>query len=157
MEGDVMNRFLYTRFGQWLSILFSGWCLIRKDDPRFVVTHDDYVLRYDGDPSAVPDKGISNQRNAWKDWVTFRISPDAYYSRFVVIDTYAGQRMACFKKSKSRAFAIRAGYEAGTIRIGTRAGNYASGDNELRPQFLVRWRDDQPWSLNIPKQDVLFI
>ncbi len=153
-----MSWFLYSRFGQWLSILFSGWCLIRKDDPRFSVTSDDQALHYEGDPLAAPDKGIGNQRNAWKDWVVFRISQHAYYFRFVVIDIYDGQRMACFKTGESRTFAIRAGHEAGTIRIGTRMGNYASGDKERCPEFLARWRDDQPWPLDIiPRQDVLFI
>ena len=154
-----MNWFLYTWLGQWLSQLFSGgWCFIRKGDPRFVVTCDENALRYDGDPLAAPDKGIGNQRNAWKDWVVFRTSLYAHYFRFVVIDIHNGQRMACIKKSKRGVFAIRAGHEAATIRIGTRAGNYASGDNELRPQLLGRWREGkQTWQLAVSKENVLFI
>lgn len=154
----VMTWFLYTWFGKWLSRLFSGgWCFIRKDDSRFVVTCDDNVLRYEGDPSAAPDRGVGNQRKAWKDWVIFQMTQRTYYPRFVVIDIYSGLRMVCSKACESRTFAIRAGHEAGTIRIGTWTGNYASGDNELQPHFLARWRDNQPWPLSISKKDVLFI
>jgi hypothetical protein len=150
--------FLYTRLGQWLGRLLSGgWCFVRKNDPRFTVTYDENALRYEGDPSAAPDKGPGNQRNAWKDWVIFYIPPRSYYYRFIVIDIYNGQRMACFKKHPNGIFAIRAGHEAGTIRIGTREGNYASGDNELKPVLLTRWRENNPWTLAVAKDQVLFI
>jgi hypothetical protein len=154
----LLTWLLYTRLGQRLGRLVSGgWCLIRKNDARFVVSNDDNCLHYEGDSSAAPDRGIGNQRNAWKDWILFQVSTPAFYPRFIVIDTYKGERMACFTASNGGIFAIRAGHEAGIIRIGTQVGNYASGDNELRPKFLARWRETNPWPLKVPGSAVQFI
>lgn len=153
-----MKWILYTRLGQWLSVLFTGWCFIRKDDKRFVVTQDNYGFPYDGDPSAAPDRGIGNQRNAWKQWIIFQM-PSGDFSRFVVIDIYDGRRLACFKESKKALFAIRVGHEPGTVRIGARVGKYVSTDRELWPTFISCWREGQSWPLGevVLKKDVAFI
>jgi len=154
-----MSWFLYTRIGQWISRLFSGgWCFIRKDDPRFVVTSDYQVLRYEGDSSVAPDRGIGNQRSAWKDWIVFAM-PHASMFLFVVIDIYNGQRMACFKEGESGIFAIRAGHEAGTIRIGAWRAHYGFpiGNAALQPEFLARWREGEPWPIGIEQENVRFI
>lgn len=152
--------FLYTRLGQWLSRLLSGgWCFIRKDDPRFIVTPDGDALHYDGDPSAAPDRGIGNQRNAWKDWVIFAM-PHASMFLFVVIDIYDGRRMACFKESPNGIFAIRAGHEPGMIRIGAWRSYYESpiGGAAFRPDFLARWREgEDPWPIGIAQDCISFI
>lgn len=149
--------FVYTWLGQWLSrLLNKGWCFIRKDDPRFIVS----VLRldYDGDSSAAPDDGSSSQVRKWKDWVLFKVPTYVYRNGFVVIDIYDGRRLACFYKSKkSLVFAIRAGHEPGVIRLGIPA-SCDGGDHFGGPEFLARWREGEPWPLeNTPQERVTFI
>lgn len=153
----MWSWFLSTRVGRWLSSLLSGWYYIRKDDLRFVVTCDESALHYEGDPYAAQDKGPGNQRSAWTEWVVFYIPPWAYNRRYIAIDTYSGPRLVYFGRTRKLVFAIRAGHEAGTIRILTKAGTCTSTDNELRPQHISRWREGQPWLSVISKKDVLFI
>lgn len=149
----MLHWFFYTRFGQWFDRLRCGWCHISKDDPRFVVTSDEYVLGYEGDPESRSDHG-GIQRITWKEWIIFRMICRGR-RRFVVIDTYNGERIACFKQSKSSIFAIRAGHEPGEIRIG--ALRISEDHVDLHPEFLTRWREGQPWPLGIPKEHVRFI
>jgi len=161
-EGEIAMRallwwFLYTRLGQWVSRrVTGGWCFVSKGDERFVVTDSTRALPYAGDPSAAPDKGISNQRNAWKTWILFRV-PHAQAPRFVAVDIYDGKRMACLGKgSIGGVIAIRVGHEDAVIRLVARAS--LADENAIRPILLARWREGEEWPLgSIGKEEVLFL
>ena len=155
----LLSWFLYTRIGQWIgSVVSGGWCYIAKDDERFVVSVDANCLPYQGEPSYAPSKiGPSTQRKSWHTFVIFKIQ-EATVPRFVAIDTVFGQRLACIgKKVQKGVFAIKVGHEPATILLGVDARYHLVHQPLLRPEFLVRWKESDPWPLDVAKEQVLFI
>lgn len=175
----IMEAFLYTRLGQWVSRkVTGGWCFIRKDDPRFIVTVLAHSLKYSGDPNAAPDQGISEQRQEWKTWIIFRVPPifSGHSDGHVVIDIHNGQRMV-YLGLAGRVMAIRVGHEPGLIRLGLDCEDYlwrnaqpgsmadqfmtvAPLHPDLRPVFLARWNESEEWpteAVGRPKDQVTFI
>ena len=150
--------FLYTRIGQWLSIITTGgWCFVSKDDSRFFFASDEDALSYDGDEEALPDRGISEQRKQWKTWIVF-LMPTSIPHLHVFIDVHDGKRMGCFKKNFRACIAIRAGHESGTIRIGrSKKTGKAIRNEELKIQLLGRWKENAEWLIPQKKDDVTFI
>ena len=156
----LMMWFLYTQLGQWLSAKFSGgWCYLNPADPRFVVSNISHTLWYEGVPEYEPSQlGPSTQRNKWHTWVIFGVPEDWDVKRFVVIDTFANQRLACFgRKATTGFFGIKVGHEGAAIRLGARSGSVPPHSELLHPRFLARWREGDPWPLNAPKDMVRFI
>lgn len=166
--------FLYTAVGRWVSCLITGgWCFIKKDDPRWVVSTDEHSILFKGDTDAAPDKGISTQRSAWKTWIFFHVlwaEEKNYGRRYVVIDTYDDKRMICvWKTFNNQVVGIRAGYEDGVVRLAIRQPEGHPPPDEITylsmlvPKYLGRWEDDGGiWSIalifeGVKKEDVTFL
>lgn len=138
--------FLYTRFGQWLSTKVSGgWCYLDRFDSRFTVALLESRKLYAGSPSASPDRGISNQRNAWKTWIFAKAEDDSYPTKkaisadwYLAIDTHNDRRMACLgqKIRGDEVVRFRVGHEDGIAHA------IITGKGLSKLVLLARWTDD---------------
>ncbi|MDO9509941.1 MAG: hypothetical protein Q7J14_01480 [Candidatus Magasanikbacteria bacterium] len=169
MFEKIFYAFLCTRIVQFLSKqITGGWCFVSKNDPRFIISKGQ--LFYEGDPLAIPDRGISNQREEWKKWLIFRL-PSFPLVSLVFIDIYNGRRIGYFSISNSdKIMAIRVGYERGIIvfglgkkalaeflTIGLIPALQAFQDSEGNSEILGFWEEEKEWTLPVRKEEVKFI
>lgn len=136
--------FLYTSVGQWLSCCFTGgWCYIDKNDKRYAATPEDYMISYDGDETALPDKGISRQRDSWSTWICVQLHLAYMQGGYLAIDTYDGRRMAClgWYIRPNEAVLFRVGHEPGKALFLTRIYRFARIPGI---EFVYRFRKSDP-------------
>ena len=185
MFKKVVYAFLLTKLGQWLSRKVSGgWCFVKFDEDQdrvvkikkdlFAEEHSFIVkgpIFYEGDPSALPDQGISNQRNNWKKWLVFELPTVPLIPR-LYIDTYNARKLCfCDIKKEDKFMAIRIGHEPGTVAFGfdkqkwnellvekfKHAEKDPMVDHKTRGGYIGIWEKGQKWPFPFSIDETRFV
>ena len=131
---------MFTWIIQTLMRVVTGWCFIRKDDERFLVSFDS--LDYKGDENVVAGK---HRPWKWKTFVCFRVPKNATPEVYVMIDIYTGRRLALLGRwrrvfAPGQLIALKVGHEAAELRL---ASPRKHGRSPWKAEFIGRWTGDR--------------
>jgi len=140
MEGVMSkNKFVQWIVSTWvvqvlMRLVFRGWCFVRKNDKRFIVSDP---LSYEGDSDAA--SGHHHLRE-WNTWICVLV-PTA--STYIMLDIHTGQRFVLLGKKfcSGEIVALKVGHEGASIRFGHPSGGgmkYAEP-----PHQLGRWKGNR--------------